>query len=382
MKRRHFFVYGIVCSGILASAWVFGTDSGREWRWQHLSTADLLARTLAYPEDVLAHRILAERLMAEGRFEEAATTCVAWIRLEPGSAMPFITQGRALLQAGKPLDAIHPLKEAIRRAPHNANALAALGETLYSVGERVQAEKYLKQAVNRDPSNATAQARLACVLADNHDFIAASTFAEQAMKVTPNSAEGYFATGYVADKMGNSAEAIRALSQTVEIDPLHGQAWELLAAVRVRVARRSEEISQAEATLTQAERLRPHSSLVPYYRGLLRIQQKRYGAAVEEFRHALERDPHFTDALYNLSLALALNGEKEGSARVRKQFQQLSHYIRERSRLQMRIGRDPQRADLWERLAKLAEANGDAHLAELARTRLEAIDRSPLPSRH
>ncbi|HXG23521.1 MAG TPA: hypothetical protein VNJ09_03115, partial [Chthonomonadales bacterium] len=204
--------------------------------------------------------------------------------------------------------------------------------------------------------------------------------AERAVKIAPEAAEGYVAAGYVADKMGNSPEAIRFLTQAVRIDALHGRAWELLAAVRVRVARSSEEMEQAEAALTQAERLRPFSSLVPYYRGLLRVKQQRFGMAVAEFRRALEGNPYFTDALYNLSLTLAFDGKKEESAQVRQQFRRISSYIRERSQLQMRIGREPQRTDLWERLAKLAEINGDAQMAKLARSRMASMAKHTLPT--
>lgn len=374
------FVLGLIGCGILASAWIFSTESGREWQLQHRSTRNLMAYTLSHPADALAHRVLAERLLAEGRCEEAATTSATWSRLEPGSARPLITKGRALLLAGKPQDALEPLTEALRYAPHNSHALTTLGEAYYALGERWQAEKYLRVAVDRDSSNAAAQAILASVLADNHNFDAAHAAAERAMEIAPESAEGYVAAGYVADKMGNSLEAIRFLTQAVTIDSYHGRAWELMAAMRVRVARSSEEIAQAEVALTHADHLRPFSPLVPYYRGLLRVKQQQYRMAVAEFRRALERNPHFTDALYNMSLALAFDGKKEESAQVRQQFRRISSYIRERSQLQMRIGRDPQRADLWERLARLAEVHGDAQMAKLARSRMASMAKHSLPT--
>src|SRR5207302_897437 len=115
------------------------------------------------------------------------------------------------------------------------------------------------------------------------------------------------------------------------------------------------------------------SPLVPYYRGILLTTRHHYEAAAEQFRIALTRRPGFTDALYNLSMALSFAGRPQESAAIRRQFERLRDYDRAVTNLQIRIGRDPSNAALWRRLLQLAEAQGDTSRISLARKRLQEI---------
>jgi len=363
----------ILFSALATAVWLYGTSSGREWRLSRASTADLLAMTLSHPNDAQAQRILGERLMTERRFVEAATAFAALGAAETKAAWPLVMQGRALLEAGQFGDALGPLEEALRREPNNADALAALGETHYLLGNRVEAlEKYGK-AVKRDPSNARAWAGFAFPLADSHKHTDSREAARKALALEPDSSRAYMALGYAENEAGNGRAAEEALARAVTLDANNGRAWGLLAAARTRSARTPQEFEAAADALAKADALLPDSPLVPYYRGLLLAAQHRHAEAVDEFRRALERNPHFTDALYNLSVSLAFAGRKRESAEVRARFERAHAYHRDVNNLQLRIGRDPANADLWRRMKRLAEAHGDEERARLAGQRLERL---------
>lgn len=374
MKRLLLIAMALAVLATVSTLWLYGTAAGREWRLSRLPLSDLLALALSNPQDVQAQRLLGERLMAEKRFVEAAGAFASAASAEPKSAWPLVRQGRALLDAGQPAEALMPLEEALRREPGRADALTALGEAHYALGNRVEALEKYGEAVKRDPTNARAWAGYAFPLADTHKHDAAREAAQKALRLEPQAGWAYTALGYAEDKAGNIQAAVEALTRAVERDAGDGRAWGMLASARTRLARTPEAFVEAADALAKADALLPDAPVVPYYRGLLLAAQRRHAEAAEAFRRALQRNPNFTDALYNLSISLAFAGQKRESAEARARFERAHAYDRDIHNLQLRIRRDPTRADLWRRMKRLAETHGDAERAQLAQQRLERLE--------
>jgi tetratricopeptide (TPR) repeat protein len=146
---------------------------------------------------------------------------------------------------------------------------------------------------------------------------------------------------------------------------------------RVHAARSKEEVADAERILARAEALKPDAPSVPYGRGLLLENQGHHREAIAEYERALELYPNNTDALYHLALSLAFAGRTAESAKVRARFDQARDYERERIQLELRLQRDPDRADLWRRLLALSEKHGDDARAQTARQQLDALASGP-----
>jgi tetratricopeptide (TPR) repeat protein len=375
MKRARLMAGGgallLIAGGALG--WLYGTAGGQAWRLGRTRTEDLLAQSLSRPQDARLQRALAERYRAEGRFEEAATAFGALAALEPNTSEPLIAQGSALIRAGKAQDALPILEQAVARNANSADALAALGEAHYLAGNRTQAEENFAAALQTDAENGMALAGSAFVLADKHQFEKARARAQRAVETMPASSFAYTALGYVEAQSGRSAEGMAALRKAVEIDPKQGRAWGLLAEAQIRVARSAEDFARAAETLAKTDALLPASPLVPYHRGMLYLKQKQYTEAAAAFREALQRNPNYTEALYNLSLALAFAGQKQESDSVRAQYERARDYNREVGNLQIRIGRDPTNPDLWKKLLQIAETHNDPGRVELARQKLERL---------
>src|SRR4030095_14283572 len=83
---------------LAAGAWLYGTASGRTWRLARLRTADLLAWTLAHPQDGPAQAMLGDRLLAEGKPQEAAGAFAAQAEAEPHSDGALVAAGRPLVR--------------------------------------------------------------------------------------------------------------------------------------------------------------------------------------------------------------------------------------------------------------------------------------------
>src|SRR5262249_32673418 len=154
--------------------------------------------------------MLGNRLLAEGRPQEAATAFAAQAATEPQSAMALIDQGRALIRAGTPAEAIAPLEAALLRPSGNADAHAALGEAYYALNYRALAQAQFETALKSDPAILAAQAGMAFVAADQHQLDIARAAAERAVRIAPDSSLACTARGYVADQSGDSGAAIQA----------------------------------------------------------------------------------------------------------------------------------------------------------------------------
>lgn len=377
--RRAVIAGGLTISllGVASAGFLFGTRPGQQWRLNRAGTADLLVFALSHPNDGAAQRLLAERLLAENRPDNAVNAFAAWARAEPNAAAPLAGQGSALLRAGRPADALAPLEEAARREPDNPAALTGLGEAYYALGNAEAARRYLSRALQKAPRADDAWADLAFALTDLRQHAAAQEAAERAVRLAPDAGLAHAALGYARDASGDTAGAITALERATRLDPRNGRFWEMRGAVQARAARTPAEFVAAHAVLDTTGALLPDSSRVPYYRGLLLLAERRYDQAAVAFGVALERAPRFTDALYNRSVALTFAGRASESARVRARFERARAYDRERTHLELRLSRDLADAALWRRMLRLATDHGDRDRARLARLRLSALLTSP-----
>jgi tetratricopeptide (TPR) repeat protein len=375
MTRRSILLLSIILAAGFSFVYVFLTPSGQEWRLSRTSTSDLMARSLTNPGDVKIQMALGRRLMAEGRMEEAATAFAAAAAADPNCFECRVQQGKALIRAGKAQLALAPLTDAIRTHPNDAEALAAVGDAYYTTGDSAKALESFRSAVQNDEPCANGWAGMAFVLADSHQHDQARDAAQKAVKQAPNSGHAYEALGYVLTAAGDTSGGINALRRAVELDSKNGRAWGLLAAAMVRSARTPAELKSAEDAIARADELLPGSPLVPYHRGLLLTAKRDYAAAENEFKLALNRKPDFADALYNLSVALALAGKKEESAAVRARFTRLHDYERDMNNLQVQLGREPKSMVLWRQMERLSNSHGDLPRTQLARERIRILSK-------
>ena len=83
----------------------------------------------------------------------------------PGKARPQLNLGTALVEAGRPREAVGPLREAARLAPELPWARAQLGATLLSLGRLSEAEAELRAANHLAPGDAETLFNLGMLLA-------------------------------------------------------------------------------------------------------------------------------------------------------------------------------------------------------------------------
>jgi tetratricopeptide (TPR) repeat protein len=262
------------------------------------------------------------------------------------------------------------LEPARSRSPEDAAIRSALGEAAYALGNPDAAAAHFRTALERKLDDAATWSGLALALSELRQHEAAITAGRRAVARDPRSGETHAALGHALTAAGDAASAVAVLERAVQQDPGSGRAWGLLAAARVRTARSPADFERARTALDQAEALLPGSARVAYTYGLLLSAQRRHEEAVAMFERALRRDPNYTDALYNLGVALAFSGRAAESKAVRLRFEKIRALERDIANLQLRLARDSENRTLWQRMLHLAEARGDRQRAAVARTHL------------
>jgi len=126
------------------------------------------------------------RAIAAHRFSEtrvAVAQIDALIHAQPQNPYFHELKGQTLLEAGRPAEAIAPLREAVQLAPNPALIQIMLGQALVATHDRARNEEaisILQAALMREPEAADAYAHLAMAYGQKNDLAHADLAAAQA----------------------------------------------------------------------------------------------------------------------------------------------------------------------------------------------------------
>ncbi len=126
----------------------------------------------------------------------------------PQPVAPLLALAAQLLRAGRPADAIAPLREAARLQPSNPIIQHDLGLACLEVGRVPEAIAALQRAVAGDPHYADAYFRLGIALEKQGDMRAAIAAYGRATKLLPSLTEAWFRAGALAYTLGQREDAI------------------------------------------------------------------------------------------------------------------------------------------------------------------------------
>ena len=126
------------------------------------------------------------RAIAAYRFSEARgalTQIDALIQAQPQNPYFYELKGQALLEAGRPTEAVAPLRHAVQLAPNPALIQIMLGQALVATRDRGrldEAVSILQAAVNREPELPEAYSQLAMAYGQKNDLARADLASAQA----------------------------------------------------------------------------------------------------------------------------------------------------------------------------------------------------------
>jgi tetratricopeptide (TPR) repeat protein len=121
---------------------------------------------------------------------------------------PLLTLATTLLRAGRPADAITPLRDAALLQPSNPIIQHDLGLACLEVGRIPDAIAALQRAVASNPRYADAYFRLGIALEKLGDIRGAIVAYDRATKLLPSLTEAWFRAGALVSELGHRDEAI------------------------------------------------------------------------------------------------------------------------------------------------------------------------------
>ncbi len=127
---------------------------------------------------------------------------------EPQQVAPLLELAIKSLRAGRPADAIAPLRDAALLQPFNALIQHDLGVACLEVGRVPDAIAALQRAVASDPRYADAYFRLGIALEKLGDMGGAIVAYDRATKLLPSLTEAWFRAGALVYTVGHREEAI------------------------------------------------------------------------------------------------------------------------------------------------------------------------------
>jgi tetratricopeptide (TPR) repeat protein len=126
----------------------------------------------------------------------------------PQQVAPLLALATEFLRAGRPADAIAPLRDAVLLQPSNAIIQHDLGLACLEVGRMADAIAALQRAVGSDPRYTDAYFRLGIAFEKLGDISEALAAYDRATQLLPSLTEAWFRAGALVYTLGHLGEAI------------------------------------------------------------------------------------------------------------------------------------------------------------------------------
>jgi tetratricopeptide (TPR) repeat protein len=266
-------------------------------------TARQLKEILAAdPSSAEAHMLLgvAYRGMATPEMMgEAVAEFRQSLSLNPKLVPARLYLAHCYLDLGRPVRAKEELEAALAQVPAQPQIQALLGETERQLKNPKRAIELLQETLKADDSPQT-RYYLSLAMFDADRPMEALAELQQVVAAKPQVVEPYLSLGVVYLEGGKVDEAIDTLNQGTKLDPGKPELRIQLA----RAYRSKGQLTRADEELKIAIARQPHAAAASFAQqeqlrfdllveqGLLRQQQKRFDAAADAFRKALEVDPN------------------------------------------------------------------------------------------
>lgn len=171
--------------------------------------------------------------------------------------------------------------DTVAKRPENARAQNNLGLALAAAGRPLDGMDHLVEAVRLEPASAEFNNNVAVVLVDLGHLPEAMTLIDEVLRSAPGLAAAHDTRGRILKEMGRPEEARAAYDEALRRDPRLAEAHNNLGLVLVELGRLPEAVSHYE----EAIRLRPDSSEARANLEAARLQldrQRNLGAAAEK----------------------------------------------------------------------------------------------------
>lgn len=244
-------------------------------------------------------------LERNNEYRDAVALWESNLRHRPNNPRAHYNLGYALVEAGRPQEAIAPLKRALELAPGYADVHTTLGNALSQLGRSDEALQHYEQAARIEPDNAAAHYNLGnCLLAVGRYEEAIAQF-NWALRLKQNYAEAHNNLGNVLSLTGRPQEAIEHYEKAIQFKADYPDAYNNCANALKALGRYQEAIDYYQRSIQlRADNPEAHNNLANTLRVLGRNQE-----AIMHYQKALHLRPEYAKAAFNLAQAYADDGQ-------------------------------------------------------------------------
>jgi tetratricopeptide (TPR) repeat protein len=221
---------------------------------------------------------------------------------------PLLAVAAKSLQAGRPADAISPLREAALLQPFEANIQHDLGLAYLEVGRIAEAIAALQWAIASNPRYADAYFRLGIALEKQGDLGGAITAYDRATQLLPSLTEAWFRAGALVYTLGHREEAIACFRRAAAT----GGKTSFGRLGKARALLTEDRDAEAEQVLRQTLAQDPRNALAYDLLGNLLSEFGRFDEARECFQRAIAIAPLLAGCYYDLVRCRRVTGADDG----------------------------------------------------------------------
>ena len=221
---------------------------------------------------------------------------------------PLLALAAKLLSAGRPADAIAPLRDAALLEPFNPTIQHDLGLAYLEVGRVPDAIAALQWAVAINPRYADAWFRLGIALEKLGDIGGAIVAYDRAVKLLPSLTEAWFRAGALVHELGHRDEAIGCFRRAAATGGK--TSFGRLGKARALVA--EDRNQEAEQVLRQMLARDPGNAMAHDLLGNLLSEFGRFDEARKCFQRAIAIAPLLAGCYYDLVRCRPVTSEDDG----------------------------------------------------------------------
>jgi tetratricopeptide (TPR) repeat protein len=226
----------------------------------------------------------------------------------PKQVAPLLALATRLLKAGRPADAIVPLRDATRLEPFNPIVQHDLGLACLEVGRITDAIAALQRAIDSNPRYTDAYFRLGIALEKQGNIGEAIVAYDRATKLHPGLSEAWFRAGALVYTLGHRDEAIGCFRRAAVTGGKTrfgrlGQARALLTENRNH---------EAEQVLRKTLALDPKNAMAHDLLGNLLTEFGHFDEARECFQRAIDIAPLLAGCYYDLVRCRPVTSDDDG----------------------------------------------------------------------
>ena len=226
----------------------------------------------------------------------------------PGNRWVQCNLGMALVEQGRPAEALPHFERGLRLAPDDPAAHNDLGLALAKLGRLPEAVAQYETALRLRPTFAEAHNNLGLALSEMDRPADGLVHLETALRLKPTLATVHFNLGNTLAQLGRTDEAIARFEQAIRFNPKDAGACTNLGNVLVHTGRIAEAIQWYE----MAGRLDPNDAMAQYNLAMTLAQVGRTSEAIEHFQEVLRLRPDDNEAREYLMRLQASLGTRRG----------------------------------------------------------------------